>query len=456
GGWTVEVQSGQYSSDRMTTVELFNVIATRPEWADSEIRPLVLSTHYDSCPFGPGAGDAGGCVATLLEAGRLLMSESQAPQRPLILVFTDGEELGLRGAEQLVASHPLSQRRPLFLNLDARGTCGPVLMYETHDGNLTAVQQWISQLAYPQITGSLFSALYRYLPNGTDFTVFRDAGWEGFNFAILDGAHRYHQPDDTLENLDPRSVQHFGNHVVNLAGTILSTSADPEFTDRNAVFFDVLGVTVIRFPTDWCLPMAFAVTLLAWRHRRTQPDDHFLRALLTITGAMLLIMIVVAAFGWMMSASVRGTRLLERPFVAHGHWLCLALSLLSIAMTLSMAAGLFRRMQPQVIWTSLRLINAGMCLTAAILLPEFFHLVLIPAIVTAVAERMAESIDARCLMLSIGMSFTGVPLLHLLSMALGPGAGLILSVAYASSVIPLFPVLGQGREKISVGNVQAA
>ncbi|MEZ6125700.1 MAG: M28 family peptidase, partial [Planctomycetaceae bacterium] len=82
-GWDVEIQSGKYAWAEANTVELFNVIATRSEWADFDIRPLVLSTHYDSCPFGPGAGDAGGCVATLLEAGRLLTSKSQVPQRPL-------------------------------------------------------------------------------------------------------------------------------------------------------------------------------------------------------------------------------------------------------------------------------------------------------------------------------------------------------------------------------------
>src|SRR5688572_22100307 len=46
---------------------------------------LLLNTHYDSSPAGPGAGDAGAGVATLLEVASILKNEPL--DRPVILLF---------------------------------------------------------------------------------------------------------------------------------------------------------------------------------------------------------------------------------------------------------------------------------------------------------------------------------------------------------------------------------
>ena len=77
----------------------------------------------------------GGCVAAVIEAARGLIytDTTFGPdlQRPIYLLFTDGEELGLLGAQQFVKRHPLSAKKPIVLNFDARGTSGPVVMYES-------------------------------------------------------------------------------------------------------------------------------------------------------------------------------------------------------------------------------------------------------------------------------------------------------------------------------------
>lgn len=51
--------------------ELVNVLA-RLGPDDGSHRPLVLATHYDSVPDGPGAADAGACVAALVETARAM------------------------------------------------------------------------------------------------------------------------------------------------------------------------------------------------------------------------------------------------------------------------------------------------------------------------------------------------------------------------------------------------
>ena len=58
---------------------------------------VLVCAHYDSVAAGPGAGDDGAGVATLLEVARAL-SREPAREHPVWFLFTDAEELGLVGA----------------------------------------------------------------------------------------------------------------------------------------------------------------------------------------------------------------------------------------------------------------------------------------------------------------------------------------------------------------------
>ena len=133
---------------------------------------------------GPGAADAGSCVAALLETARALQ-HGEPLRRPVYLLLTDGEEAGLKGAFVFVREHALSDAKPFVLNFDARGTSGPSLMYETHRGNLATVRWMSRSLPRPCFTGSAFVTVYRYMPNDSDFSVFCRDGWTGLNFAFI-------------------------------------------------------------------------------------------------------------------------------------------------------------------------------------------------------------------------------------------------------------------------------
>ena len=128
-------------------VILKNLLATVPG-QDPSLAPILVATHHDSCRWGPGAGDAGSGVVTLLEHMRILAKSS--PRRTTHYLFSDGEEFGLLGAYSLATLPELPFREPVFvLNFDARGTSGGVPMFETHDGNLVAVNRLINDLAEP-------------------------------------------------------------------------------------------------------------------------------------------------------------------------------------------------------------------------------------------------------------------------------------------------------------------
>ena len=65
-----------------------NVIATIP--GSGPGKHLLLSAHYDSTPTGPGAGDDGIGIATLLEVASIL--KASPPLRPVTLLFNEGRQ----------------------------------------------------------------------------------------------------------------------------------------------------------------------------------------------------------------------------------------------------------------------------------------------------------------------------------------------------------------------------
>ncbi len=440
-GWQVEVQTAVVESD--AKVVIHNVLARHQATEKLDVRPLVLASHYDSCRTGPGAGDAGACVAALVEAATALAegATKSGPtlKRPLYLLFTDGEELGLLGAHHFVKRHPLSARKPIVLNFDARGTSGPVMMYETHSGNRAAIVAWSNVLARPRITGSLFTAVYRTMPNSTDFTVFQQAGWQGFNFAIGDGAHRYHQPDDTLANLDRRSFQHFGEQALNLARQIATTDAELPTTAGDAAFFDVLGLFVVHYPLSWCLPLSIAAcVLLCVINRRTllTRDGHRARMLMAAT--ILVVLIVSVGIGWFLSRLMQDVGMLPRNFVWYGHALSAALWLASAASSLGIASWLLRRCSPEALWSALWLWGSLAGISVAMIAPEFSPLFLWPALLATGLSITRWSVATRTILVTVGGAVLLVPVLHLLSIALGPATGLLLCPAFALPLMPLY------------------
>lgn len=443
--WSVEIQSIEVKArEGEALLPLHNVIARRPEQAGLSLQPLVLATHYDSCRFGPGAGDAGGCVAAVVEAGRLLTLHTDQLKRPVWLLFTDGEEAGLLGAREFTRTHPLSQQRPFVLNFDARGTSGPVVLYETHAGNSVAVNEWINTIARPRITGSLFTAVYRSMPNGTDFSVFQRAGWQGFNFAIIDGAQRYHQPDDTLANLDPRSVQHFGEHALNLSTLIAGSTRDLTATKEDALFFDVLGLFVLHFPLWWCTPIRFALLIVATQlYGRRVLRFAVLRRSLLVWFTMLIIATAVPIVGWIVSACIRSTVVLPRPFVWYGHGLSFAMWCLTVLIVLSLGHWMLRRIDQRFVWDAFWLGQATACMVVSIWAPEFSHLFSFPGGMALLLTLALRSIPLRTLLGTVFAGIIVIPVQHLLSIALGPAAGLLLFPAFALIAMPMLPAMGK-------------
>ncbi|MGW7081640.1 M20/M25/M40 family metallo-hydrolase [Streptomyces sp. NPDC054866] len=203
-----------------------------------------LFSHYDSVAQGPGASDAGVPVAALLEAVRAL-TEGPPPVNDVLVVLTDGEECGLLGARAFFAEHPWADSVEAVLNFEARGTKGPVLMFETGPGNGPLIGH-LAASGVPAFSSSLFYEVYRRLPNATDFSVAKDAGVPGMNFANIGGFIHYHGPADDLDHVDDATFQHHGELALALARGLGRTSPRT-LRGSDATFFTLGRGTLVRY-----------------------------------------------------------------------------------------------------------------------------------------------------------------------------------------------------------------
>ena len=256
-GVEADVEEGTACAGHGVCARVTNVIARLA--GRQQGRAVVLAAHYDSVPAGAGVSDDLVAVASLLEIARVLKTRPPL-RRPVWLLFTDGEELGLLGARLFVkGSHRAAAA--FVVNLEARGTQGPSMMFETSTGNADLVRSLAGALDRP-VTSSAFYAVYKRLPNDTDFSVFRRSGLRGVNFAFIGNVGDYHTPNDSLDNLSMASLQHHGDNALAMASALAADAHEPGAAADDAVFFDVLAACTVWWPAPWTWVFLAVSTLL--------------------------------------------------------------------------------------------------------------------------------------------------------------------------------------------------
>lgn len=257
--------------------------------SDGDAPALTLMTHYDSAAGAPGAGDAASGVATILETVRALAAAGVEPSRDLIVVITDGEEVGLMGAQAFLRTHPWARDIGLVLNFEARGAAGPVFMFETGAGNGALVRSFARAAPYP-VANSSSVEIYRRMPNDTDATIVAAAGLPFLNFAFIDDFFRYHAATDTPGNLSLRSLQHEGANALALTRHFLASASLPP-TGGDVTFFNLSRALLVHYSPAvvWivgllAMALSGAAIFLAWRRGRISPTG-LAWAILGLTGA---------------------------------------------------------------------------------------------------------------------------------------------------------------------------
>jgi hypothetical protein len=455
---TVSIEGGELAASAGGPVlaRVRNVVARIPGTASTG--RIFLIAHYDSVQTGPGGNDDAAGTATVLETARALTSGGRL-RNDVVLVLTDGEEACLCGAKAFVDQHPLAADGGIALNLEARGSSGPVIMFETSAGNRRLVDAYART---PRPVGTSFAVeIYRLMPNDTDFTAFRQAGFTGLNSAYIDGAAVYHGPTDLPSAMDRDSLQHHGDNALELARDLGDRDLSALRGGGDATYFPVPG-RLVRYPGRLVVPVAVlavvAVAGLFWLARR--------RGLLTgrrtaAAAALALIPIVVAPvlaqLLWLLLGLIR-PGYAEMPIDPYRpQFYRLAVLALAALTVLAWYALLRRRIGPAALSVAGLGWLAVLGLVLAFATPGGSYLAALPALAGALAGVAAVltrgwwpvlAITAGGVVAVAILLPTVVMLFPALGMAMG-GAGAFIAVLLGLALLPvvdlIHPVAGGQR-----------
>lgn len=223
-------------------------------------RAVALVAHYDTVGAGPGAADDMASVAIVLEVARILAS-GPTLANDVIFLLTDGEEAGLLGAQAFVDHHPWAREVDVVVNMEARGTRGQSLLFETSRDNAWLVRAFAREAPHA-VASSLLSDMYRVLPNDTDFTVFLEAGMSGVNFAFAEGVGHYHTPLDNLDLLSRDSLQHQGDNALAAVRAFGGAELGAP-SPASALYHEILPGRLVMIRAGWAVPLG-VICLIVW------------------------------------------------------------------------------------------------------------------------------------------------------------------------------------------------
>lgn len=445
-GYEPRVEPGFVCHRGDTCAAVQNVVAELPGREPGEA--VALLAHYDSVPAGPGVSDDMAGVAAILETARIL--KAGPPLRHTVLfVLDEGEEAGLLGAEAFAGSSPEAPHVRAVINLEARGTSGRSLMFETSADNGWLAPLYAASVPRPAAS-SLFAVLYELLPNDTDFTVLRRRGASGLNFAFIGDQEHYHTAKDDLASLDLGSLQHHGDNALAAARALANADLARRSHPGRAVFFDVLGLATIWWPAPWSAGLAvagLALVLLAairLRGRGLLPGRSFLLGLAGWPLAVVSTLVVAVALGFILLL-VGGLRVAwpARPFPAEAtFWFLAATVALAVV-------GWVRRAGFAALWVGVWLWWGIAGLLFALTLPGVSYLFVVPLLAAGLSALVLPASEAgRAVATIVPAVVAGVLWFPILAtMYAGLGALLPIVAALALLVaIALSPLLPAAAE----------
>jgi len=310
-GLSPEIQSGTHVGAKdHYGARVQNILVRLPGKSPTAGRALLFAAHYDSVEPSFGASDDGAGVATLLETARALRSGPPLAE-DVIFLITDGEEDGTIGAQVFRDQHPWFKDVALALNLEARGTSGPALMFESSPGNSRLVRA-LAKTPHPRAF-SFSNLVYKHMPNNTDLSIFMEGGLQGMNFAYIDRPYDYHTPNDNLADLNLRSLQHQGSYMLALAREF-GNGGVPQRSAGDEVYFGLFGDVFVHYSRAVAFALAglalllfIGAVIIALLRRRIRAS----RAALGI-GFLAGSVVLAAGLGFAFMAAVKAS---------HGHWL---------------------------------------------------------------------------------------------------------------------------------------
>ena len=440
-GLTPEVQEGIGCSPGGTCARVSNVLARLPGREPG--KSVLLLAHYDSVPAGPGVSDDLAGVAAVLEAARVL--KAAPPLRHGVLLLLDeGEEAGLLGAREFLEQSPAMAEVGAVVNLEARGTAGPSLLFETSGPDAWTVGGFVARSEHP-FTNSVFPTVYQYLPNDTDLTVFKRRGISGLNFAFIQRPLQYHSPLDNLADLSTASLQHHGeNALAAVRGLADGDLARPP--QGKAVYFDLFHSVVVRWPAGLSpllglLALALILGAVFLVRRRGLPvwGAGFMLGFGAPLSALLLLLVLGIIFQILLSPAF------PAPWSANPGPAIAAFWLLALGGGLGLAGLMGRRVGLPGLWAGVWVFWALLGLLVGIALPGISYLILVPALVAGLCGLALGGSPAGRTLAAVLPAFVAallwLEILGLLYAGLGLNGLLVTAVLLAVVLSTLTPLM---------------
>ena len=336
----VQTQKG-FSISRSSTLTIPENIIARIEGTSESEEALLLLSHYDSAVHSSyGASDAASGVATILESLRAFKEKGIQPKNDIIILFSDGEEVGLHGARLFTQEHPWAKNVNLVLNFEARGSGGPSnMIVETNHGNRSLINSFSNANTEFPVASSLMYNIYKLLPNDTDSTVFREElDVPSFFFAFIDDHYDYHTAQDIPERLDKKSLAHQGSYLETTLEHFAFTDLGTLRSNSDNVYFNFPLIGIIQYPyaaTPYLLGVSLLLLILGFFYgmrKKKLSLNEILRGSLAFT-ALLIVSFIIGYAGWNFIKMIYPQyESYLQGFTPNGHYYILAFVLLTISL----------------------------------------------------------------------------------------------------------------------------
>ncbi|WP_374668016.1 M20/M25/M40 family metallo-hydrolase [Acinetobacter sp.] len=236
-----------------------NIIIEIP--GKSKDSAVIAGAHYDSVKMGPGINDNGSGVALLLELMHTLAAQKEKPKHTVYLAFWDSEEEGIAGSQAFAEKLTPEQLKGIkaYINVDMVGTKNPdILIADADHSSVLEMEKMLKERGMAEADYRPLLDALRSIPHHADdlqlenilkayfqskglkiredvstLTASDTAPFLGkvpvasiilFNEQMkgdeLEFAPCYHKACDTLDGVDPKSLQIAADAVTHLLGVL--------------------------------------------------------------------------------------------------------------------------------------------------------------------------------------------------------------------------------------------
>lgn len=214
---------------------------------------LLINCHFDSVVDSPGGSDDGAGCAIMLEILKVLSVSDVQLKNNIIFLFNGAEENLMHGSHGFITQHPWAKEIRAFINLEACGAGGREVLFQSGPNSPWIMETYARNVKYP-FASSMAQEVFesRVIPGDTDFRVFRDFGnVSGLDFAWSTNGYVYHTKYDNIDQIPLGSLQRTGDNMLALAKGMVNAhelSNVEKYKEGNLIYFDVLGIFLLRWP----------------------------------------------------------------------------------------------------------------------------------------------------------------------------------------------------------------